>query len=238
MAALLRKVYRDLGFDEILYKLSTRPAKRVGSEEIWDKAEAALQTALEAEGIDYQLQPGEGAFYGPKIEFTLKDAIGRLWQCGTIQVDFSMTQRLGAEYVAEDSSRKTPVMLHRAILGSLERFIGILIENHAGALPSWLAPVQAVVMVITDAQAHYVEEVAKILANQEFRVVSDLRNEKVGYKIREHTLQKIPYLLVAGDREKETGSVSVRRRTGEDLGVMTVAEFADRLRADAASFGR
>ncbi len=236
--ALLRKVYRDFGFDEILYKLSTRPAKRVGSEEIWDKAEAALQTALEAEGIDYQLQPGEGAFYGPKIEFTLKDAIGRLWQCGTIQVDFSMTQRLGAEYVAEDSSRKTPVMLHRAILGSLERFIGILIENHAGALPSWLAPVQAVVMGITDAQAHYVQEVAKILANQEFRVVSDLRNEKVGYKIREHTLQKIPYLLVAGDREKETGSVSVRRRTGEDLGVMTIAEFADRLRADAASFGR
>ena len=236
--ALLREVYRDFGFDEILYKLSTRPARRVGSEEIWDKAEAALQTALEAEGIDYQLQPGEGAFYGPKIEFTLKDAIGRLWQCGTIQVDFSMTQRLGAEYVAEDSSRKTPVMLHRAILGSLERFIGILIENHAGALPSWLAPVQAVVMGITDAQAHYVEEVAKILANQEFRVVSDLRNEKVGYKIREHTLQKIPYLLVAGDREKETGSVSVRRRTGEDLGVMTVAEFADRLRADAASFGR
>ncbi len=236
--ALLRKVYRDFGFDEILYKLSTRPAKRVGSEEIWDKAEAALQTALESEGIEYQLQPGEGAFYGPKIEFTLKDAIGRLWQCGTIQVDFSMTQRLGAEYVAEDSSRKTPVMLHRAILGSLERFIGILIENHAGALPSWLAPVQAVVMGITDAQAHYVEEVAKILANQEFRVVSDLRNEKVGYKIREHTLQKIPYLLVAGDREKETGSVSVRRRTGEDLGVMTIAEFADRLRADAASFGR
>ena len=236
--ALLRKVYRDFGFDEILYKLSTRPAKRVGSEEIWDKAEAALQTALEAEGIDYQLQPGEGAFYGPKIEFTLKDAIGRLWQCGTIQVDFSMTQRLGAEYVAEDSSRKTPVMLHRAILGSLERFIGILIENHAGALPSWLAPVQAVVMGITDAQAHYVEEVAKILANQEFRVVSDLRNEKVGYKIREHTLQKIPYLLVAGDREKELGSVSVRRRSGEDPGVMTIAEFADRLRADAASFGR
>ncbi len=236
--ALLRKVYRDFGFDEILYKLSTRPAKRVGSDEIWDKAEAALQTALESEGIDYQLQPGEGAFYGPKIEFTLKDAIGRLWQCGTIQVDFSMTARLGAEYVAEDSSRKTPVMLHRAILGSLERFIGILIENHAGAMPAWLAPVQAVVMGITDAQANYVEEVAKTLANQDFRVVSDLRNEKVGYKIREHTLQKIPYLLVAGDREKELGSISVRRRTGEDLGVMTVAEFADRLRAEALSCGR
>jgi threonyl-tRNA synthetase len=236
--ALLRKVYRDFGFDEILYKLSTRPAKRVGSDEIWDKSEAALQTALESEGIDYQLQPGEGAFYGPKIEFTLKDAIGRLWQCGTIQVDFSMTARLGAEYVAEDSSRKTPVMLHRAILGSLERFIGILIENHAGALPVWLAPIQAAVMGITDAQAKYVEEVAKTLANQEFRVVSDLRNEKVGYKIREHTLQKIPYLLVAGDREKELGSISVRRRTGEDLGVMTVAEFADRLRAEALSHGR
>jgi threonyl-tRNA synthetase len=236
--ALLRKVYRDFGFDEILYKLSTRPAKRVGSDQIWDKAEAALQTALEAEGIDFQLQPGEGAFYGPKIEFTLKDAIGRLWQCGTIQVDFSMTERLGAEYVAEDSSRKTPVMLHRAILGSLERFIGILIENHAGAMPAWLAPVQAVVMGITDAQANYVEEVAKTLANQDFRVVSDLRNEKVGYKIREHTLQKIPYLLVAGDREKELGSISVRRRTGEDLGVMTVSDFADRLRAEALSFGR
>jgi threonyl-tRNA synthetase len=236
--ALLRKVYRDFGFDEILYKLSTRPAKRVGSDEIWDKSEAALKTALEAEGIDYQLQPGEGAFYGPKIEFTLKDAIGRLWQCGTIQVDFSMTARLGAEYVAEDSSRKTPVMLHRAILGSLERFIGILIENHAGALPVWLAPIQAAVMGITDAQAKYVEEVAKTLANQDFRVVSDLRNEKVGYKIREHTLQKIPYLLVAGDREKELGSISVRRRTGEDLGVMTVAEFADRLRAEALSCGR
>ncbi len=236
--ALLRKVYRDFGFDEILYKLSTRPEKRVGSDEIWDKAESALQTALESEGIEYQLQPGEGAFYGPKIEFTLKDAIGRLWQCGTIQVDFSMTARLGAEYVAEDSSRKTPVMLHRAILGSLERFIGILIENHAGALPLWLAPVQAVVMGITDAQAKYVEEVAKTLANQDFRVVSDLRNEKVGYKIREHTLQKIPYLLVAGEREKELGSISVRRRTGEDLGVMTVAEFADRLRAEALSHGR
>ena len=236
--ALLRKVYRDFGFDEILYKLSTRPDKRVGSDEIWDKAESALQTALEAEGIDYQLQPGEGAFYGPKIEFTLKDAIGRLWQCGTIQVDFSMTARLGAEYVAEDSSRKTPVMLHRAILGSLERFIGILIENHAGAMPAWLAPVQVAVMGITDAQANYVEEVAKTLANQEFRVVSDLRNEKVGYKIREHTLQKIPYLLVAGDREKELGSISVRRRTGEDLGVMTVSEFADRLRAEAQSHGR
>jgi threonyl-tRNA synthetase len=236
--ALLRKVYHDFGFDEILYKLSTRPEKRVGSDEIWDKAEAALQTALDAEGIDYQIQPGEGAFYGPKIEFTLKDAIGRLWQCGTIQVDFSMPARLGAEYVAEDSSRRTPVMLHRAILGSLERFIGILIENHAGALPLWLAPTQVVVMGITDAQGEYVEEVAKSLANQDFRVVSDLRNEKVGYKIREHTLQKTPYLLVAGEREKESGSVSVRRRTGEDLGVMTIPEFVDHLRAEVVSFGQ
>jgi threonyl-tRNA synthetase len=225
---LLRKVYADFGFTDILYKLSTRPANRVGSDEVWDKAEAALATALE--GIDYQLQPGEGAFYGPKIEFTLKDAIGRLWQCGTIQVDFSMPQRLGAEYVADDSSRRTPVMLHRAILGSLERFIGILIENHAGAMPPWLAPVQAVVMCITTAQADFALETAKTLAAQGLRVTHDLRNEKVGYKIREHTLAKVPYLLVAGERERESGSVSVRTRAGVDLGVMTVAEFAQKLR--------
>jgi threonyl-tRNA synthetase len=235
---LLRKVYADFGFDEILYKLSTRPEKRVGSDEVWDKAEAALQTALEANGIEYQLQPGEGAFYGPKIEFTLKDAIGRLWQCGTIQVDFSMPARLGAEYVAEDSSRKVPVMLHRAILGSLERFIGILIENHSGALPAWLAPVQAVVMGITDAQGAYVEEVAHRLKELDFRVMADLRNEKVGYKIREHTLQKVPYLLVAGEREKESGSVSVRLRSGEDLGVMTVEAFVEHLRSECARYGR
>ena len=234
---LLRKVYRDFGFEEILYKLSTRPEKRVGSDEIWDRSEAALQTALESEGIDFQLQPGEGAFYGPKIEFTLKDAIGRLWQCGTIQVDFSMPARLGAEYVAEDSSRRTPVMIHRAILGSLERFIGILIENHSGAMPAWLAPVQVAVMGITDAQADYVQEVAKTLNAQEFRVVSDLRNEKVGYKIREHTMQKVPFLLVAGDREKETGSISVRRRSGEDLGVMSLADFSARLSAEISSYG-
>jgi threonyl-tRNA synthetase len=235
---LLRKVYADFGFDEILYKLSTRPEKRVGSDEVWDKAEAALRTALEANGIEYQLQPGEGAFYGPKIEFTLKDAIGRLWQCGTIQVDFSMPARLGAEYVAEDSSRRVPVMLHRAILGSLERFIGILIEHYAGALPAWLAPVQAVVMGITDAQAAYVEGVADRLRRLEFRVQADLRNEKVGYKIREHTLQKVPYLLVAGEREKESGSVSVRLRSGEDLGVMTVDAFIEHLRAECARYGR
>ena len=236
--ALLRKVYRDFGFDDILYKLSTRPAKRVGSDEIWDKAEAALQKALEDNAIDFQLQPGEGAFYGPKIEFTLKDAIGRLWQCGTIQVDFSMPARLGAEYVAEDSSRKTPVMLHRAILGSLERFIGILIENHSGALPAWLAPSQVIFMGITDAQGEYVQEVARSLVNQGFRAHSDLRNEKVGYKIREHTLQKVPYLLVAGEREKESGSVSVRKRSGEDLGVMPLASFVELLRREVESFGR
>ncbi len=234
---LLRKVYRDFGFSEILYKLSLRPEKRVGSDEIWDRSEAALKTALEAQGIDFQLSPGEGAFYGPKIEFTLKDAIGRLWQCGTIQVDFSMPARLGAEYVAEDSSRRVPVMLHRAILGSLERFIGILIENHSGALPAWLAPVQVAVMGITGAQNDYVQEVAKSLNLQDIRAVSDLRNEKVGYKIREHTMQKVPYLLVAGERERENASISVRRRSGEDLGVMTVAEFAERLRSEISSFG-
>jgi threonyl-tRNA synthetase len=235
---LLRRVYQDFGFTEVLYKLSTRPEKRVGSDEVWDKAEAALQTALEAQGIDYQLQPGEGAFYGPKIEFTLKDAIGRLWQCGTIQVDFSMPARLGAEYVDEDSARKTPVMLHRAILGSLERFIGILIENHSGALPAWLAPVQAGVMGITLAQDEYVAEVAKALTNQGFRVVADLRNEKVGYKIREFTLQKVPFMLVVGERERVDGMVSVRKRSGEDLGSMTIAAYAALLRGEIENFGR
>jgi len=229
---LLRKVYRDFGFEEVLYKLSTRPEKRVGSDEIWDKAERALQTALDAQGIDYQLQPGEGAFYGPKIEFTLKDAIGRLWQVGTIQVDFSMPARLGAEYVGEDSARHTPVMLHRAILGSFERFIGILLENHAGALPVWLAPVQAVVLNITDAQADYVKSVTSALHAAGLRVQADVRNEKVGYKIREHTMQKVPYLLVAGDREREAGLVSVRTRAGEDLGTMTPAALAEKLLAE------
>ena len=226
---LLYSVYEDFGFSEVIIKLSTRPAERVGSDEIWDKAEAALQTALEAEGIDYQLQPGEGAFYGPKIEFTLKDAIGRLWQCGTIQVDFSMTARLGAEYVAEDSSRKTPVMLHRAILGSLERFIGILIEHHAGNFPLWLAPVQAVVMSITDAQADYVVEVTEALKKQGFRVISDLRSEKIGYKIRDHSMKRIPYQLVVGDKEREENKVAVRVRGGEDLGQMSLQEFVSRM---------
>ncbi len=235
---LLRDVYADFGFTEIIYKLSTRPEKRVGSDADWDKSEAALTHALESQGIEYQLQPGEGAFYGPKIEFTLKDSLGRPWQCGTIQVDPSMPARLGAEYVSDDSSRKTPIMLHRAILGSLERFIGILIENHAGALPAWLAPEQVAVMGITDAQADYVKTVTKQLKASGFRAISDLRNEKVGYKVREHTLSKIPYMLVAGAREVEAHSISVRKRTGEDLGVMTVAAFVELLQAECGKYSR
>ena len=232
------KVYADFGFGEPQIKIALRPDKRLGDDATWDKAEEALRAALRNAGVAWEELPGEGAFYGPKIEYHLKDAIGRTWQLGTMQVDFMMPGRLGAEYVDEHSQRRHPVMLHRAIVGSMERFIGILIENHAGALPAWLSPVQAVVMGITDGQAEYVAGVAKSLSDQHFRVIADLRNEKVGYKIREHTLQKIPYLLVAGEREKESGSVSVRLRTGEDLGVMTVAEFADRLRADAAHSAR
>ncbi len=235
---LLRQVYADFGFTEIIYKLSTRPEKRVGSDADWDRSEAALTHALESQGIDYQLQPGEGAFYGPKIEFTLKDSLGRPWQCGTIQVDPSMPARLGAEYVSDDSSRKTPIMLHRAILGSLERFIGILIENYAGALPAWLAPEQVAVMGITDAQADYVKTVTAQLKASGFRAISDLRNEKVGYKVREHTLGKIPYMLVAGAREVEAHSISVRKRTGEDLGVMTVAAFIELLHAECGKYSR
>ena len=232
------KVYADFGFGEPQIKIALRPEKRLGDDATWDKAEEALRAALRNAGVAWEELPGEGAFYGPKIEYHLKDAIGRTWQLGTMQVDFMMPGRLGAEYVDEHSQRRHPVMLHRAIVGSMERFIGILIENHAGALPAWLSPVQAVVMGITDAQAEYVAEVAKTLSGQHFRVTADLRNEKVGYKIREHTLQKIPYLLVAGEREKESGSVSVRLRTGEDLGVMKVAEFADRLRAESAHSAR
>jgi threonyl-tRNA synthetase len=235
---LLRHVYADFGFTEIIYKLSTRPEKRVGSDADWDRSEAALTHALESQGIDYQLQPGEGAFYGPKIEFTLKDSLGRPWQCGTIQVDPSMPARLGAEYVADDSSRKPVIMLHRAILGSLERFIGILIENHAGALPLWLSPEQTVVMGITDAQADYVREVTAQLKAAGFRAISDVRNEKVGYKVREHTLSKIPYMLVAGAREVESHSISVRRRSGEDLGVMTVLAFVALMQAECAQYSR
>ena len=223
------KVYADFGFSDIQIKIALRPDSRLGDDATWDKAEGALRDALRASGVEWEELPGEGAFYGPKIEYHLKDAIGRTWQLGTMQVDFMMPGRLGAEYVDEHSQRKHPVMLHRAIVGSMERFIGILIEHHAGLFPAWLAPIQAVALNITDAQADYVDEVRKTLANQGFRVDADLRNEKIGYKIREHTLQRVPYLLVAGDREKDNGMLSVRTRGGEDLGSMTVADFAARL---------
>lgn len=229
---LLFDVYQDFGFKDILIKLSTRPEQRVGSDEIWDKAEAALAKALEAKGLTYELHPGEGAFYGPKIEFSLRDCIGRVWQCGTVQIDFSMPTRLGAEYVGEDSSRQTPVIVHRAILGSLERFIGILIEEHAGNFPTWLAPVQAVVMNITDRQDKYASEVCLKLRENGARAITDLRNEKIGFKIREHTLQRIPYLIVLGDREVEQGTLSVRTREGVDLGSMTLEAFQDKIRSD------
>lgn len=229
---LLKKVYKDFGFTDIIYKVATRPEKRVGSDEIWDKAEHALIESLERSGAEYEISPGDGAFYGPKIEYTLKDAIGRMWQCGTIQVDFSMPSRLGAEYVAEDNTRKTPVMIHRAILGSLERFIGILIENHAGAMPMWLAPVHAVVMNISDAQADYAGSVVQTLKNAGFRVESDLRNEKINYKIREHSVNKIPYMLVVGDKEKSANTVAVRARGGENLGVMAVDALIARMQSE------
>jgi threonyl-tRNA synthetase len=235
---LLFEVYRDFGFEDVIIRLSTRPEQRVGRDEVWDKAEKALADAMEAKGLDYGLLPGEGAFYGPKIEFSLKDCLGRVWQCGTIQVDFSMPGRLDAQYVAEDGSRQVPVMLHRAILGSFERFIGILIEHYEGAFPTWLAPQQAVVMNITDTQGEYVEKVAESLKNKGFRVENDLRNEKIGFKIREHTIQKVPYLLVIGDREVETQTVAVRSRGGEDLGIMRVAEFAELLTQDVERRGR
>ncbi|WP_347262555.1 threonine--tRNA ligase [Rudaea sp.] len=224
------KVYADFGFSDIQIKIALRPEPRLGDDATWDKAENALRSALRACGVEWQELPGEGAFYGPKIEYHLKDAIGRTWQLGTMQVDFMMPGRLGAEYVDEHSQRRQPVMLHRAIVGSMERFIGILIEHHAGQFPAWLAPVQAVVMNITDAQAEFAAETVQALVGQGFRVEADLRNEKIGYKIREHTLQKIPYLLVVGDREKELGLVAVRARSGEDLGSMKVSEFADKLR--------
>ena len=235
---LVFRVYSDFGFHERLIKLSTRPPQRVGSDEVWDKAERALELALDVKGIDWQRQPGEGAFYGPKVDFSLKDSIGRIWQCGTIQVDFSMPGRLGAQYVAEDGSKRVPVMLHRAILGSMERFIGILIEEYAGKFPPWLAPLQAVVMGITDRQAGYASSVTKSLQNQGFRVRSDLRNEKIGLKIREHTLQRVPYMLVCGDREMENGTVAVRTRSGKNLGGMELEHFAERLKADIAKRGR
>jgi len=235
---LVNKVYNDFGFEEVLLKLSTRPEKRVGSDEIWDEAEKALEIALNETGKPWNLQPGEGAFYGPKIEFTLKDCMGRQMQCGTIQVDFSMPGRLGAEFVTENNTKETPVMLHRAIFGSFERFIGILIEHYEGAFPGWLAPEQAVILNITDKQADYCEKVVKSLQNKGFRVKADLRNEKIGFKIREHTLQKIPYLLVVGDKEVEAESVAVRDRTGNDLGVMTIDEFSVLLQQDIDQLGR
>ncbi len=230
--ALLQKVYADFGFKNIIYKVATRPAQRIGSDAIWDKAEAALIESLQASACEFELSPGDGAFYGPKIEYTLKDAIGRQWQCGTMQVDFSMPERLDAEYVGEDGARHRPVMLHRAIVGSLERFIGILIEESAGALPTWLAPVQIAVLNITDAQGEYAKNVAKTLKNQGLRVDLDLRNEKITYKIREHSMQKLPFLLVVGDKEMAAGSVAVRARGGNDLGVMSLDAFVQLISSD------
>jgi threonyl-tRNA synthetase len=233
--ALLQKVYRDFGFTDILYKVATRPDKRIGSDEIWDKSEHALMESLRRSGCAFEISPGDGAFYGPKIEYTLKDALGRQWQCGTMQVDFSMAGLLGAEYVAESGERRAPVMLHRAIVGSLERFIGILLEQHAGALPSWLAPVQAVVASITDAQAEYARQVLDGLKRQGIRAEADLRNEKITYKIREHSLQKVPFILVVGDKEKASGAVSVRARGNRDLGVMPLSDFERKLAEDIAA---
>ncbi|MCM1129897.1 MAG: threonine--tRNA ligase [Alistipes senegalensis] len=233
--ALLKKVYADFGFTDIIYRVATRPEKRVGSDALWDKAEQALITSLEKIGVAYEITPGEGAFYGPKIEYTLKDAIGRMWQCGTIQVDFSMPSRLGAEYVDEDNSRKAPVMLHRAILGSLERFIGILIENYAGALPLWLSPVQAAVLPISERQADYAEQVAGVLKKAGFRVETDLRNEKITYKIRDYATQHVPYLLVVGDKEKQSNTVAVRARGNADLGVMPAEGLVGRLQEEVAA---
>ncbi|MCX7693567.1 MAG: threonine--tRNA ligase, partial [Tepidimonas taiwanensis] len=232
---LLKKVYADFGFTEILYKVSTRPPARIGSDALWDKAEAALMQSLRDAGCDFVISEGDGAFYGPKIEYTLKDAIGREWQCGTIQVDFNLAERLDAEYVAEDGSRQRPVILHRAIVGSLERFIGILIEQHAGALPVWLSPVQVAVLNITDAQADYCGEIAKALQDQGFRVTLDLGKDKITYKIRQQAMQKVPYILVVGDKEKAAGTVAVRARGNQDLGVMPLADFVQRLRSDIAS---
>ncbi|MCF6362980.1 MAG: threonine--tRNA ligase [Gammaproteobacteria bacterium] len=235
---LLFSAYKDFGFEDVLIKLSTRPEQRVGADEVWDKAEHALERALNDKNLDWGLQPGEGAFYGPKIEFSLKDCLGRIWQCGTIQVDFSMPDRLDAHYIAEDGSKQVPVMLHRAILGSLERFIGILIEEYAGAFPVWLAPVQTVVMPITDKHAEYAQEVEKGLRNQGFRAISDLRNEKIGFKIREHTLQKVPYQLIVGDKEVENHTVAVRTRSGKDFGSMSLDRFIESLSGEIASRGQ
>ena len=235
---LLLSIYRDFGFADVRVKYSDRPEKRVGNDEVWDRAEQALIAATRAAGIEYTLNPGEGAFYGPKLEFVLQDAIGRDWQCGTWQVDLNLPGRLGAHYIDEHSARRTPVMLHRAIFGSLERFFAILLEHHAGKLPAWLAPVQAVACTITDRQDDYVRKVTDLLKNQGFRVENDLRNEKVGFKIRAHTLQRVPYLLVAGDKEVAAGLLSVRSRNGKDLGTMSVETFATRLHDELESRGR
>jgi threonyl-tRNA synthetase len=235
---LLQRVYADFGFNDILVKFSTRPAKRVGADEEWDKAEAALRTALDHKGLKFDVQPGEGAFYGPKIEFSLKDSLGRVWQCGTLQLDFSMPGRLGAEYVGDDNARHVPVMLHRAVLGSFERFIGILIEHYAGAMPLWLAPLQVVVLSISEHQAGYAERVAGQLKQAGLRAVADLRNEKISYKIREHSLQKLPYQVIVGDKEVAVEKVAVRTRKGEDLGQMSLADFVSKLRAEEARLGR
>src|SRR5690625_5154670 len=231
---LLQKVYAEFGFDEILYKIATRPEKRIGSDAVWDKAEQALMDSLDQSGCEYEIAVGEGAFYGPKIEYTLKDAIGREWQCGTIQVDFSMPGRLGAEYVDANDQRRPPVMLHRAILGSLERFIGMLIENYAGAMPPWLAPVQVVVCNISESTADYAKSVAETLQQQGVRAEADLRGEKITYKIRANSLQKLPYILVVGEKERQSGQVAVRVRGGQDLGTMPVEEFAQLLQEDIA----
>jgi threonyl-tRNA synthetase len=222
-------VYKHFGFDNVDIKLSTRPENRVGSDEVWDKAEVALAEALDAKGIKWELQEGEGAFYGPKIEFVLKDYLDRQWQCGTLQVDFSMPERLGAQFIDKDSVKQTPVMLHRAILGSLERFVGILIEHYGGAYPCWLAPIQAVIINISEKQADFVVDMTKKLKKQGLRVISDLRNEKIGFKIREHSLQRYPYILVVGDREMEKGQISVRQRGGEDLGAMSIEAFIEKV---------
>jgi threonyl-tRNA synthetase len=230
----LQKVYRDFGFTDIIYKVATRPDSRVGSDDLWDKAEYALQEALRRSGCEFVIAPGDGAFYGPKIEYTLKDALGRQWQLGTMQVDYNTAERLGGDYVTDTSGRAFPVMLHRAILGSIERFIGILLEHYAGALPAWLAPQQVSVLNISESSAEYAGEVSKSLQKQGLRVASDLRNEKITYKIREHSLQKVPYILVVGDKEKASGTVAVRARGNQDLGVMPVDDFARKLADDIA----
>jgi len=229
---MLYKAYGDFGFNDVLVKLSTRPEKRIGTDEDWDRAEQSLANALKTNQLAFEYLPGEGAFYGPKIEFTLKDSLGRLWQCGTVQLDANLPERLGAEYVAEDNSRKRPVMLHRAIVGSMERFMGILIENHAGAMPLWLSPLQVMVLNISDAQADYVVQVVEMLKKNGIRCEFDLRNEKITYKIREHSLQKLPYILVAGDREMQAGCVAVRTRKGEDLGSMPIEAFIERIQSE------